>query len=58
MNDRKSRDDQPGSEILSGVVSYAVNGKQYVASTSGGGSLTFGREGTPTVFMFALPDQR
>ena len=44
-----------GSGILGGVVTYAVNGTQYVAAASGGGSYNFGREGSPTVFVFALP---
>jgi alcohol dehydrogenase (cytochrome c) len=43
-----------GAGILGGVVSYAVDGKQYVATTSGGGSFNFGREGSPTVFVFGL----
>jgi PQQ-dependent dehydrogenase (methanol/ethanol family) len=47
-----------GSGIFGGVVTYAVNSRQYVATTSGGGSLTFGREGSPTIFVFALPNQR
>jgi alcohol dehydrogenase (cytochrome c) len=41
-----------GGGIFGGVVTYAVEGVQYVATTSGGGSLTFGREGAPTVFVF------
>src|SRR6266852_597623 len=44
-----------GSGILGGVVTYAVNGTQYVAAASGGGSYNFGREGSPTVFVYALP---
>ena len=44
-----------GSGILGGVVTYAVNGEQYVAAASGGGSYNFGREGSPTVFVFSLP---
>jgi alcohol dehydrogenase (cytochrome c) len=47
-----------GSGILGGVVTYAVNGQQYVATTSGGGSYNFGREGSPTVFVFSLPSLR
>jgi alcohol dehydrogenase (cytochrome c) len=43
-----------GAGILGGVVTYAVNGVQYVATTSGGGSITFGRGGSPTVFVFGL----
>ena len=44
-----------GSGILGGVVTYGVNGEQYVAAASGGGSYNFGREGSPTVFVFSLP---
>jgi alcohol dehydrogenase (cytochrome c) len=44
-----------GSGILGGVVTYAVNGRQYVAAASGGGSYNFGREGSPTVVVFSLP---
>jgi PQQ-dependent dehydrogenase (methanol/ethanol family) len=44
-----------GSGLMGGVVTYAVRGKQYVAAASGGGSYIFGREGTPTIFVFALP---
>ncbi len=47
-----------GSGILGGVVTYAVNGEQYVAAASGGGSYNFGREGSPTVFVFSLPPRR
>jgi len=44
-----------GSGLLGGVVTYAVHGKQYVAAASGGGSYNFGREGSPTIFVFTLP---
>jgi alcohol dehydrogenase (cytochrome c) len=47
-----------GSGILGGVVTYTVHGKQFVAATSGGGSIVFGKEGSPTVFVFALPALR
>jgi alcohol dehydrogenase (cytochrome c) len=43
-----------GAGMLGGVVTYAVGGKQYVAATSGGGSFNFGRDGSPTVFVFGL----
>jgi len=43
-----------GAGLLGGIVSYAVKGKQYVAATSGGGSITFGKDGSPTVFVFTL----
>jgi len=44
-----------GSGLLGGVVTYTVGGKQYVAAASGGGSYNFGREGSPTIFVFTLP---
>lgn len=47
-----------GAGIHGGIATYAVNGRQYVATTSGGGSLTFGGGGSPTVFVFALPAGR
>lgn len=43
-----------GGGIFGGVASYAVDGRQYVAVTSGGGSLTFGGGGSPTLFVFGL----
>ncbi len=47
-----------GAGIHGGIATYAVNGKQYVATTSGGGSLTFGGGGAATVFVFGLPGNR
>lgn len=44
-----------GGGLFGGIAIYGVSGKQYVAVTSGGGSLTFGGSGSPTVFVFALP---
>ena len=44
-----------GAGLLGGVVTYTVGGKQYVAAASGGGSYNFGRDGSPTIFVFALP---
>lgn len=44
-----------GAGMLGGVVTYAVNGRQYVAAASGGGSFNFGRDGSPTLFVFSLP---
>ena len=38
-----------------GISTYAVKGKQYIAVTSGGGTLTFGGGGSPTLFVFSLP---
>lgn len=46
-----------GSGMLGGVVTYAVEGKQYIAAMSGGGSFTFGPGGSGTIFVFALPER-
>jgi alcohol dehydrogenase (cytochrome c) len=43
-----------GAGILGGVVSYAVSGRQYIATMSGGGSFNFGRDGAATVLVFTL----
>lgn len=43
-----------GAGILGGIVSYAVGGRQHVATVSGGGSFNFGREGAATVVVFTL----
>ncbi len=47
-----------GGGINGGIATYAVAGRQYVAVTSGGGTLTFGGGGSPTVFVFALPTRK
>jgi alcohol dehydrogenase (cytochrome c) len=47
-----------GGGIFGGMATYAVNGVQYLATTSGGGSMTFGRDGSPTVVVFSLPVAR
>lgn len=44
-----------GSGVLGGVVTYAVDNRQYIATTSGGGSFNFGTGGSPTILVFALP---
>jgi len=44
-----------GGSIGGGVVSYALDGRQYVATTSGVVSGFFGGSGLPTVIVFALP---
>ena len=41
--------------IGGGVISYQIDGKQYVATTSGVVSGFFGGSGTPSVIVFALP---
>jgi alcohol dehydrogenase (cytochrome c) len=47
-----------GGGLFGGIATYAVNGRQFVAATSGGGSLTFGSSGSATLFVFALPGPR
>jgi alcohol dehydrogenase (cytochrome c) len=47
-----------GGGINGGISTYAVKGKQYIAVTSGGGTLTFGGGGSPTLFVFSLPVKR
>jgi alcohol dehydrogenase (cytochrome c) len=44
-----------GGGINGGIATYSVGGKQFVATTSGGGTFTFGGGGSPTVFVFSLP---
>jgi alcohol dehydrogenase (cytochrome c) len=47
-----------GGGINGGIATYSVEGKQYIAVTSGGGTLTFGGGGSPTLFVFSLPAKR
>jgi len=44
-----------GGSVGGGVISYEVNGRQYVATTSGTISGFFGGSGTAAVVVFALP---
>jgi alcohol dehydrogenase (cytochrome c) len=44
-----------GASVGGGVISYEVDGKQYVATTSGSVSGFFGGSGTAAVVVFALP---
>ncbi len=44
-----------GGTIGGGVITYAVDGKQYVATTSGIVSGFFGGTGTSALIVFALP---
>jgi alcohol dehydrogenase (cytochrome c) len=44
-----------GGSIGGGVISYALDGKQYAATTSGTVSAFFGGSGPPAVVIFALP---
>lgn len=43
-----------GGGIVGGMATYAVGGTQYLATTTGGGSMTFGRDGSPTIVVFSL----
>ncbi len=45
-----------GGPMGGGIISYAVDGKQYVAAASGQGSFIFSPRGSPTLFVFALPE--
>jgi alcohol dehydrogenase (cytochrome c) len=44
-----------GGSIGGGVISYGIDGKQYVATTSGIISGFFGGSGTSAIIIFALP---
>jgi len=44
-----------GGGLFGGIVTYETGGRQYIAATTGGGSLTFGSSGSATLFIFALP---
>jgi len=45
-----------GGAIAGGVITYEINGTQYIAVTSGNVSRnTYGMLGTPTVIVYALP---
>ena len=46
-----------GAGLMGGIATYTVRGRQYVAAASGGGSFNFGREGSPTLFVFALAER-
>jgi alcohol dehydrogenase (cytochrome c) len=46
-----------GGAMTAGIISYAVDGKQYVAAASGHGSINFGEgRGSPTIIIFTLPE--
>jgi alcohol dehydrogenase (cytochrome c) len=44
-----------GGSVGGGVISYEINGKQYVAALSGAVSGFFGGSGPAAVVVFALP---
>jgi alcohol dehydrogenase (cytochrome c) len=51
---------ETGGAMAGGVIAYAINGKEFVAYTSGNASqaaaqATFGEVGHPTVIIEALP---
>jgi hypothetical protein len=41
--------------MAGGLVTYAVDGKQYIGVASGKGSLLMGGKGAPVVVVFTLP---
>jgi alcohol dehydrogenase (cytochrome c) len=45
-----------GGSVGGGVISYEVNGRQYVATTSGAVSGFFGGSGPAAIIVFALPE--
>ncbi len=45
-----------GGEIAAGVITYSIDGKQYVATLSGRVSAFFKGTASPAVVIFALPD--
>jgi alcohol dehydrogenase (cytochrome c) len=50
---------QTGGAVAGGVVTYAVEGRQYIAFTSGNVSRsTFGAVGVPTLVILSLSEQR
>ncbi len=50
---------QTGGALGGGISSYAVNGRQYIAVTSGSASKTIWKTaGAPTLIVFALPAER
>jgi len=44
-----------GGSMAGGVVTYAVDGKQYIGAASGKGSLLMGGKGAPVIVVFTLP---
>jgi alcohol dehydrogenase (cytochrome c) len=44
-----------GGGMGGGVISYGVNGRQYIAAASGRSGFWFGSTGAPMVFVFGLP---
>jgi PQQ-dependent dehydrogenase (methanol/ethanol family) len=44
-----------GGSMAGGVVTYAVDGKQYIGAASGKGSLFMGGKGAPVIVVFTLP---
>ena len=44
-----------GGSMAGGLVTYAVDGKQYIGVASGKGSLLMGGRGAPVIVVFTLP---
>lgn len=47
---------QTGGALAGGIVTYEIDGKQYVAVMAGSESGLWGSHGSPTVVLFGLPD--
>lgn len=48
-----------GGAVAGGIITYALDGRQYVAIDSGNVSrLSFGENGKPSVVIYALPDEK
>jgi alcohol dehydrogenase (cytochrome c) len=46
-----------GGGMGGGIVTYSLNGRQYIAATSGPAGMVFPPRGSPTVVVLALPDR-
>ena len=46
---------QTGGSLMGGIVSYVIDGRQYVGVMSGSESGLWGSHGSPTVILFGLP---
>jgi len=45
-----------GGSMAGGLITYAVDGKQYIGAASGKGSLNMGGKGAPIIVVLTLPD--
>jgi alcohol dehydrogenase (cytochrome c) len=46
---------QTGGSLMGGIVTYVIDGRQYVGVMSGSESGLWGSHGSPTVILFGLP---